>query len=69
MSKELTVRDQPFNTRNVVTTLEKLMNRVTEKDCNPNTVIAACQCAEKITDILKVHLEVAKLERTRKQEE
>ena len=37
------------------------MTRVTEDDCNPETVNAACNCAGRITEILRVHLEVEKL--------
>ena len=50
-----------FNTRTVVKTLERLMNQVTQKDCTPSTVNAACNCADKITDILKLHLDVERL--------
>ena len=68
MGKELANINEPFNTRTVVKTLETLMNRVTEKECTPQTVVAACQCAERITDILKVHLEVAKISRISREE-
>ena len=53
--------DEIFNTRKVVTTLEGLMNRVTETNCTPETVNAACNCADKITDILRLHLDVERL--------
>lgn len=50
-----------FDTRNVVKKLESLMDRVTEKECTTQTVHAACDCAGKITDILRLHLEVERL--------
>lgn len=34
------------------------MDKVTEKDCTPATVQAAVNCADKIIDILRLHLEV-----------
>jgi transposase-like protein len=52
-----------FDTRSVVKTLEKLMTNVTEKACTPETVNAACNCADKITQILKVHLDVERIKR------
>lgn len=62
MSKEVKkISDDVFTTKNVVKTLEGLMTRVTKDDCTPDTVNAACNCADKITDILKLHLEVEKL--------
>lgn len=60
-SLSLKTKDQPFNTRNVVKTLETLMTKVTEKECTAQNVMAACQCAEKITDILKIHLDLFKI--------
>ena len=50
-----------FDTKNVVKKLETYMDRVTEKDCTPNTVQAAVACADKIVDILRLHLEVERL--------
>lgn len=50
-----------FDTRKVVKTLEGLMTRVTEGQCTPDTVNAACNCADKITDILRLHLDVERL--------
>ncbi len=50
-----------FNSKSVVKTLENLMTKVTKDECTPETVNAACNCAGRITDILKVHLEVEKL--------
>lgn len=54
-------KQNTFTTKKVVTTLENLMNRVTENEVTPDTVNAACNCADKITDILKLHLEVERL--------
>ena len=52
---------EAFNTRSVVKTLEGLMNKVTQKECTAETVNAACNCADKITNILKVHLDVERI--------
>ena len=64
MKKEKTevavVDDNPFITSKIVNNLEKLMTQVTSDDVNPSTVNAACQCAEKITDLFKLHLELEK---------
>lgn len=55
-----------FNTRTVVKKLENLMEGVTAKDVTPETVNAACNCAGRITEILRIHLEVERLKsRTR----
>lgn len=65
MSKEIQTKDESeiFNTKEVVTTLNKLMNKVTEKDCSAETVNAACNCASQITQLLRVHLDVERLKR------
>jgi len=60
-SREGLAKDEIFDTRKVVNTLEGLMSRVTEKDVTPDTVNAACNCADKITDILRLHLDVERL--------
>ena len=57
MSNKLEV----FNSKSIVKTLENLMIKVTDEECSPDTVNAACNCAARITDILKVHLEVEKI--------
>lgn len=62
-SREGLAKEEVFDTRKVVTTLEGLMTRVTEKDVTPETVNAACNCADKITDILRLHLDVERLRR------
>lgn len=67
MSKELMTKNNlvagegNFDTRQVVNTLEGLMTKVTSKECSATTVHAACNCAEKITNILKVHLDLFRL--------
>lgn len=67
MSKEIQKRDdhanEVFDTRKVVKTLEGLMTKVTETTCTAETVNAACNCADKITDILRLHLDVERLRR------
>lgn len=50
-----------LNARGVVQTLERLMNEVTKEDCTPATVNAAANCAARITDVLRVHLEAERL--------
>lgn len=52
-----------FDTRRVVTTLEGLMTRVTQDNVSPDTVNAACNCADKIVDILRLHLDVERVRR------
>lgn len=55
------VRSDVFDTKSVVKKLENLMDRVTEKECTTQTVHAACDCAGKITEILRLHLDVERL--------
>lgn len=59
--KELAKKEDVFDTRNVVLTLERLMNKVTLKEVNAGNVNAACNCADKIVDILRLHLDVERL--------
>lgn len=54
-------QDEVFNTRGVVTKLEDLMTRVTANHVTPETVNAACNCADKIVDILRLHLDVQRM--------
>ena len=58
-----------FDTKNVVTTLESLMNKVTSEEVSPDTVNAACNCADKIVDILRLHLDVERLKIATKREQ
>jgi len=60
MANEIANKDQ-FNTKTVVKKLEGYMDRVTEKECTPATVQAAVNCADKICDFLRLHLEVERL--------
>ena len=57
-----------FNARSVVQTLEQLMLRVTEQECTPATVNAAANCAARICDILRVHLEAERLQIARRRQ-
>lgn len=50
-----------FDARSVIQTLDGLMRKVTDEDCTASTVNAACNCAARITDLLRVHLEVERL--------
>ena len=52
-----------FNAKTVIQTLEWLMMRVTADECTPSTVNAACNCAARISDFLRLHLEVERLRR------
>lgn len=60
-SRELAKRSEVFDTKGIVKKLENYMDKVTEKDCTPATVQAAVNCADKIVDILRLHLEVERL--------
>ena len=57
-----------FNARGVVQTLERLMNDVTKDECTPATVNAAANCAARITDLLRVHLEAERLQIARRRQ-
>lgn len=52
---------EAFDTRNVVKKLETLMTDVTREQATPETVNAACNCAGRITEILRIHLEVERM--------
>ncbi len=52
---------EAFDTRTVVKKLEQLMTDVTKESATPETVNAACNCAGRITEILRIHLEVERL--------
>jgi len=54
-------KEDVFNTKKVVKTLESLMDRVTDNNVSAETVNAACNCADKIVDILRLHLDVERL--------
>jgi hypothetical protein len=52
---------EKFDTRGVVKKLESLMTDVTKEEATPDTVNAACNCAGRITDLLRIHLEVERM--------
>jgi len=52
-----------FNAGGIVHTLETLMTRVTEHEATDKTVMAACQCAAQIANLLRLHLEAERLRR------
>lgn len=59
-----TKKTQPaedYNMKTVVKKLETYMDRLHEKECTPQTVQAAVNCADKIIDIFRLHLEVERL--------
>lgn len=60
MSKIAKVDDNPIISSRVVNSLADLMEAVTKKEITPETVNAACNCAGKITEIFKFHLEFEK---------
>lgn len=55
-----------FDTRDIVFTLRDLMKEVTSKDVTSETVHAACNCADKINDLLRIHLDAERLRRRTK---
>jgi hypothetical protein len=57
MSKEIQKTEERFNVKHVVGDLRGMMNNVTKQECTPATVNAACNCADKITNLLKLQLE------------
>ena len=67
MPSELQKRDRQddipeiFDSRSVIKKLERLMDEVTYTEKTPETVNAACNCAGRIVDILRVHLEVQRI--------
>lgn len=61
MKEVIKPKEDVFDTRNVVVTLEGLMNKVTSKEITADSVNAACNCADKIVDILRLHLDVERL--------
>tara|TARA_R100001086_G_C11840937_1_gene259093 strand:+ start:1886 stop:2092 length:207 start_codon:yes stop_codon:yes gene_type:complete len=64
MSNELVAQTERFNVKDVVSDLRGMMNNVTKQECNPSTVNAACNCADKITNLLKLQLEFEKFSRS-----
>lgn len=47
--------------RTIVNKLSSYMDKVTDKECNPTTVQAAVNCADKIIDIFRLHMELERL--------
>jgi hypothetical protein len=54
-----------FNARSVVQLLERMMHELINKECTPATANAACNCAARITDLLRLHVEVERLRRVK----
>jgi hypothetical protein len=52
---------ESYDMKSVVKKLETYMDKVTDKECTPDTVQAAVNCADKIVDIFRLHLEVERL--------
>jgi hypothetical protein len=55
-----------FDSRKVVNKLTDLMDQVTKEKVTAETVNAACNCATRITDILRLHLEAERLKPLRR---
>lgn len=56
---------EEFSVKEIVVDLKGMMTDVTEKDCSPDTVNAACNCADKITNLLKLQLEYERMKKAR----
>jgi hypothetical protein len=59
--KKNQLNTEQFSVKSVVMNLEDMMKSVTKKECNPSTVNAACNCADKITNLLKLQLEYQRM--------
>jgi orotidine-5'-phosphate decarboxylase len=59
-SKKATI-EESFKAADIANTLSSLMKDVTKKECSPQTVHAACQCANAITDLMKVCLDAERV--------
>ena len=66
MGKEIQTVPEQFNTKTVVQKLEGYMDKVTADNCTPETVQAAVACADKIVDIMRLHLDYERLQIKRK---
>lgn len=55
-------REELFNAREIVTTLQDLMGRVTKDEASPTTVQAAVNCAAQIAQVLRLHLDARKVD-------
>lgn len=52
---------EDFDTGKVARTLHSAMEKILEKEISPASINAACNCAQQITNILKLHLEARRL--------
>jgi len=52
---------EEFNMKGIVVSLKSMMDKLVEKECNAGNVNAACNCASRIVDIIRVHLEAEKV--------
>jgi hypothetical protein len=65
MSKELKqIEKDRFTVKDVVDDLQTMMRGVTKSECTPATVNAACNAADKITNLLKLQLEYERMQRS-----
>jgi hypothetical protein len=54
---------EQFNSRRIVNKLADLMDGVTKTEVTAENVHAACECAARITDVMRLHVEAGKLRR------
>lgn len=67
MSKESdTMSSESFSVKTIVNDLQSMMTNVTKQECSPATVNAACNCADKITNLLKLQLEYERMTKSMK---
>lgn len=50
-----------FNSGDVAKTLHIAMEKMLEKEITPSSLNAACNCAQQITNILRLHLDAKRL--------
>jgi hypothetical protein len=60
-TKSDTTISEVYGATKVIQNLEMLMLKVTENECNTETVRAACSCVEAINGLLRTHLEQQRL--------
>lgn len=53
---------QEFNARDTVNILQDAMKKITNEKLTAENIHAACNCAGKITDIMRVHLDFTRLQ-------
>lgn len=54
-------KKEKFSVKEIVVDLKGMMNQVVKEQCTPDTVNAACNCADKMTNLLKLQLEYERM--------